>query len=603
MGSGIWGHQRSLGYLRDGPPNTRATLRRIGPVLRPHLGTIAAGVALVTVGVVLGLVPPLLIRAVIDQAIPQHRLTLLLWLAAGLLLFPAASAVIGLGQNYLSAVVAQRVIYDLRQDLYRHGQRLGLDFFTWTRPGEIHARFISDLGAVQQALSQSLIGTLVNVLTVLLTLGTMLALDWRLALVAAISLPAFALPVLHFGRRRYDATQETQTALADLTSMLEETLSLSGVTVVKSFGREEAESARFAGANARVRDAQVRQSLVGQWLMLAVQVLSAVGPAALYGYGGYLVLRGQVELGTIVAFATYLARLYGPASSLASVNTTVLGALALFDRVFRFLDVPVSVPEPDDPVPLHPRGGGLSVRFRDVAFSYPQATETLHGISFEAAAGRLTAIVGPSGAGKSTVLSLASRFYDPQEGSVEIGGVALVQIANQDLRARCAVVTQEVFLFHATLRENIAYGSPDADQAAVERAARQAQLWDLVSSLPEGLETVVGERGYRLSGGEKQRVAIARAILRDPELLLLDEATSSLDSEAEALIQRALSELFSSRTVIAIAHRLSTILQADQIIVMDEGRIVARGTHQELVAKDGLYHRLYETQFAAARAH
>ncbi len=599
---GMWTQQRSLRYLEDGQPDARRTLRRLRPVLRPHLRPIGIGVLLVCVGVVLGLVPPLLIRAAIDQAIPLHRLNELLWLAFGMLLFPAASAVVGVGQNYLSTVVAQRIIHDLRQSLYRHGQRLGLDFFTWTRPGEIHARFISDLGAVQQALAQSLIGTFVNVLTVLLTLGTMLILNWRLALIAAISLPAFAIPVLHFGKRRYEATQETQTALADLTSLLEETLSLSGVTVVKSYGREDAEAERFGKASERVRDTSIRQSLVGQWVMLVVQVLSAVGPAALYGYGGYLVVQGQVALGTIVAFATYLARLYGPASSLASVNTTVLGALALFDRVFHFLDVPVSVPDPRSPLPLPPRGSGLGVAFRGVHFTYPQGAEILHGITCEAPAGQLTALVGPSGAGKTTILSLASRFYDPEEGEVEISGVPLRRVANAELRQRSAVVTQEVFLFHATLRENIAYGQADAQTEAVERAARQAQLGDLLDSLPEGLETVVGERGYRLSGGEKQRVAIARAILHDPELLLLDEATSSLDSQAEALIQQALSELFSARTVIAIAHRLSTILQADQILVVDEGRIVASGTHQELVVQDGLYRKLYETQFAAAKA-
>lgn len=600
-GGGIFAQQRGLRQLQGGAPNVRRTLRRLRPLLRPHLGAVALGIALVALGVVLGLVPPLLIRAAIDQAIPHRDLGTLSWLALGMLLFPAASSLLGVGQNYLSAIVSQRVIFDLRQRLYRHGLGLGLDFFTWTRPGEIHARFVSDLGAVQSAIGQSLIGTFTNLLTVALTLATMLALDWRLALVAAISLPAFALPVLHFGRRRYEATQETQTAIADLTNLLEETLSLSGITVIKSFGREESEARRFGTVNARVRDTQIRQSLIGQWLMLAVQVLSAVGPAALYGYGGYLVVQGQIGLGTVVAFATYLTRLYAPASSLASVNTTVIGALALFDRVFRFLDVEQSVPEPDTPQSLPTPAAGLSLRFCGVRFAYARGGEVLHGISFLASPGKVTALVGPSGAGKSTILSLAARFHDPLVGEVLLGGVRLGEVAREELRRRVAVVTQEVFLFHASLAENIAYGNPDVPGSAIRRAAEAAQLGDLLAALPEGLETIVGERGYRLSGGEKQRVAIARAILRDPELLLLDEATSSLDSQAEALIQRALHDLFARRTVVAIAHRLSTVLQAQQILVVAEGRIAERGSHEELLRQGGLYRLLYETQFAAAQ--
>jgi len=595
---------RSLHLLEGGGRPDGRTLKRIWPALRNHRRSLAAALGLTVAGVLIGLVPPLLIRQAIDAALPRHDVRLLLVLAAGMLLFPAAAAVVGVGQGYLNSVVTQGLINDLRTDMYRHGQTLGLEFFTHTRGGEIHSRLINDLSAVQRVLSQSAIGLVTNVMTVVLTLGTMFVLNARLAVLAALVLPFFVLPVLRFGKRTYDAMMASQQALDRLTGALEETLTLSGIVVVSSFGARQREAERFARLSGDASGAQVRLSLVGQWLGALVQILSALGPAILYGYGGYLVIRGEAPLGTVVAFATYLVGLYGPASSLASLNTTVIGSLALFDRVFQFLDLPVAVPEPAVPRPLVAatagRGLALPVTFERVTFAYGKGEPVLRGVSFEAQTGALTALVGPSGAGKSTILSLAARFYDPVSGTVKLGGVPLSDLADETLRAHVSVVTQEVFLFHASLRENVAYGNPEAGEGEIARAITAAQLDEVVAALPDGLDTLVGERGHRLSGGEKQRVAIARAILRDPDVLLLDEATSSLDTHSERLVQAALGRLLAGRTVIAIAHRLSTVRMAQQILVVRQGEIVERGTHDDLIERDGLYAQLYAEQFAPA---
>ena len=597
MGMGaIWRQRQTLGYLQEGKPDVRRTLRRLWKVIIPYRWKLIGGTALLLGGVALGLIPPLLIRQIIDSAIPSRNMALVILLGVGMIVLPVLSALLGLLQNYISVLIAQGMIADLREQLYRHIQSLGIDFFTWTRGGEIQSRFLNDAAALQGILTQSFLGTLSNLITILGALAIMASINWPLALVAALMLPTFAFPVLHFGQRAYVATERTQKALGRLSTLLEETLNLSGVLVVKTFGMEKHEQERFHKENQEVRQTQVAQALLGQWAAVVLQGLAAVGPALLYTYGAYLVISRSIPLGTVVAFAAYLAQLYRPASSLAGANTTVLGGLALFDRLFQVLDIEPTVKAAIDPKPL-PATPTQGMAFEQVHFHYTDAPDVLHAISFVAPPGQLTALVGPSGAGKSTILSLAARLYDPSEGTVRLEGVDLRDIENEALRQRVAVVTQEIFLFHTTLRENLLYGAPEATEEELVAALDAAQLQELVGRLPEGLDTIVGERGYRLSGGEKQRVAIARALLRKAPYLLLDEATSSLDSQAERLIQRALETLMQGRTVIAIAHRLSTIQRADQILVIEQGQIIEQGTHETLLERSGLYQHLYQAQF------
>ena len=603
MGSGrgagmgaIMRQRQTLGYLQDGKPNVRRTLRRLWKVVTPYRGKFVVGTVLLLGSVALGLIPPLLIREIIDKAIPARNMSLIVLLGIGMIVFPVLSALLGLLQNYISVLVAQSMIADLREQLYEHIQSLGIDFFTWTRGGEIQSRFLNDAAALQGVLTQSFLGTLSNLITIIGALIIMATINWPLALVAALVLPTFAFPVLHFGKRTYVATEHTQKALSRLSTLLEETLNLSGALVIKTFGTEKHELRRFREENQAVRQTQVEQSLLGQWAIVVLQGLAAIGPACLYVYGAYLVISHAIPLGTVIAFAAYLAQLYRPASSLAGANTTILGGLALFDRLFQVLDIEPTVKPATNPQPL-PATSTHGMSFENVEFHYSDGPDVLHDVSFVAPVGQLTALVGPSGAGKSTILSLAARLYDPSKGKICLEGIDEREIDNEALRQRIAVVTQEIFLFHTTLRENLLYGAPEATEDELSAAIVAAQLQELVERLPDGLDTVVGERGYRLSGGEKQRVAIARAILRKAPYLLLDEATSSLDSQAERLIQRALETLMEGRTVIAIAHRLSTIQRANQILVVEQGHIVECGTHEALLAQSGLYQHLYEAQF------
>ncbi len=603
FGMGLGNQQRSLGYLKEGTPDIRKTLRLVWRSLRAYYLQLGVGTIIMLIAIAIGFVPPLLIKTIIDTAIPHHDIRLSILLGFGLLLFPAGGALLGWAQNYLSVIISQGLIADLRDRLYVHVQSLGLEFFVKTRAGSIITRFLNDAGGLQNVINQSFLGTIANLITVIGAIIIMVTINWQLALVSAVALPAFAFPILYFGKQRYEASERAQAALGELAEVLEETLSLSGVIVIKSFGTEDRESRRFKKVNDLVKSEQVKQVLIGQWLSVVVQTLAALGPALLYTFGAYLVIEHRIAIGTVVAFATYLSQLYAPATSLVGANSTLLGGLALFDRVFNYLEIPIAVAEPTHPKTI-PENLKEGIAFNRVSFQYPgkkDAPYVLHDVSFTASLGQLTALVGPSGAGKSTILSLAARFYDPTAGSVTIGGIPLSDVARRDLRAQVSVVTQELFLFHTTLKDNIRYGSEHATDGDIASIIKTAQLEDLVLHLPDGLDTMVGERGYRLSGGEKQRVAIARALLCKAPFLLLDEATSSLDSQVERKIQQALEKLVQGRTVIAIAHRLSTIQRAHKILVVERGKIVEQGTHSELLKKSGLYQKLYNAQFLSQK--
>lgn len=562
--------------------------------LRPHGAAAIGTVALILLSTALGLLPPLMAKRILDQAIPKANLSQAWMFALVMATAPLLAGFTSVIQNYLSSLVSQEIMHALRLAMYRALQAQSLRFFLTRRAGELVSRLENDVGAIQNVIISTWVGIVTNVLTLVGTFAVMIHLNPLLALVSAVILPIFALPVSRVGRRRYELQARNQSILAELSAHMAERLSVGGVLLVKTYGQEHAEAEQFAALSRALAEVGVRQALVGRWLLAFIGALSTLGPAVLYGVGAWLAIHHRLTIGTLVAFATYLVQLYGPASNLVNVHMNVTASLALFRRLVEVLDHPPEITVPD--VPVRWSGPG-QLTFHHVFFRYDPARPTLVDLNFTVPAGTVTALVGPSGAGKTTVMYLAARLLDPQQGRVLLDGIDLNRIQPGDLRQGVALVTQEPILFHTTLRANLTYGAENATEEAIWRALEAAELADFVTSLPEGLETVVGERGYRLSGGEKQRVALARAFLRDPRLLLLDEATSSLDTLAERRIQEALDRLLAGRTVLVIAHRLSTVHRADQILVLDQGRVVETGTHVELLRLGGLYRRLYAEQF------
>jgi ATP-binding cassette subfamily B protein len=607
-GAGFGGGMRSAFRLGEGSPETpvgrpqlsKGSLRRVGGYFRPYKVDAVWITLCILATSVLGLVPPLLVRDVIDHAIPKHDTRLLVTLIALMLAVPAVSGLIGVLQNFLAVRVGQAVMFDIRNEMYRGLLGQSLRFFTNTKSGEIMARLQSDVGGIQGVVTGTLVAVVTNVLVVVTTLVVIFGINWQLSLLAVGILPLFILPTRRVGQIRKRIAKETQERVAELTAVVQETLSVSGHLMVRIFGAREHESARFNAKNDEVRRLTLRQNLVGRWFFFFLALFASVGPALIYGYGGWLAIRGEVTVGTIVALVAYLGRLYGPVSSLLNVQVDLTTSGALFERIFAYLDLPREIAVKDGAIRLvAPRG---ELAFEDVSFEYEAGKPVLDGVSFEARPGELVALVGPSGSGKTTITYLASRFYDPTAGTVKLDGHDLRDLDLETLSDAIGKVTQESFLFHSSVLENLRYARPTATREEMEAAAKQAQIHDVIANLPEGYDTVVGERGYKLSGGEKQRIAIARVILKNPRILILDEATSSLDARSEALIQEALATILAGRTSLVIAHRLSTILAADRILVLDRGRIVESGTHAELLARGGLYARLYEQQFRGEEA-
>ncbi|MBI4305237.1 MAG: ABC transporter ATP-binding protein [Chloroflexi bacterium] len=598
MGGGGGQYIGHINYaeIKTRPKIRAATLRRMLSHLIPHWHYFVLILLCICTVAALGLVPPLLIRTLIDDAIPRGDAWLLNVLAVGMIVVPAIAGLVGVAQNYLNTLVGQRVMYDLRNQMYRQLQRMSLGFFTNTKSGEITSRLVNDVAGVQNVLTGTLVAVMTNSVTVASTLILIFSLNWQLSVLSIAILPLFIAPTRRVGRIRQRIAGETQSRQADLTSFIHETLNVSGFLLMKAFVREKLEARRFSARTQDLMSLQVRQALVGRWFFMALTLFGAVGPALIFWYGGHLVLSGQLTVGTIVAFVAFLARLYGPISALANVHVDVMTSVALFDRIFQYLDMPPGIAEKSDAKRVEQIAG--HIRFTGVSFSYDGGDrKALEDISFEVLPGQLAAFVGPSGSGKTTATYLVPRFYDPVEGTVEVDGHDLRDLTLEDLRNHIGMVTQETYLFHTTIRENLLYGKPDATEEEMVRACQAAYIHDFIADLPDGYDTVVGERGYRLSGGEKQRLAIARVLLKNPGVLILDEATASLDSRSERLIQAALAPLLRGRTSLVIAHRLSTILAADVILVLDRGRLVEQGTHAELLAHGGLYARLYEEQF------
>ncbi|MEP6599828.1 MAG: ABC transporter ATP-binding protein [Actinomycetota bacterium] len=596
---------------RELPPGT---WRRVLGFARPYRAELGVFLLVVVFDALIGVLTPVLAGRVVNEITKRGEVRVVVQIAfviAGLAVIDAA---LSFAQRWYSARIGEGLIFDMRTAVFDHVQRMPLAFFTRTQTGALVSRLNNDVLGAQQAFTSTLSGLVSNVVSLVLTAAVMFTLSWQITALALVMLPAFVLPARRIGARLQSITRESYNLNASMNSTMTERFNVAGALLVKLFGRPEEEDASFGARAARVRDIGITSALYARAFFVALTLVAALAQALVYGLGGYYALTGKLDTGTVVTLALLLSRLYGPLTALSNARVDIMSALVSFDRVFEVLDLPPMIDDAPDAVEL-PRDA-RSIEFRDVRFSYPTASEVslasledvarldntpaqevLRGISFRAEPGELVALVGPSGAGKTTISQLVPRIYDVRAGQVLVGDLDVRWVTQQSLRDRIGVVSQDAHMFHDTIRGNLVYAKPDATEEELWRVVEAAQIGDLVASLPDGLDTVVGDRGYRLSGGEKQRLAIARLLLKGPAIVILDEATAHLDSESEAAVQEALSRALSGRTSLVIAHRLSTVLGADKILVVDGGRIVEVGTHADLLTREGLYADLYRTQF------
>ena len=566
------------------------SLRRIGRLFTPYRWQLAIVTAIIAGSSIVGLASPFLLRAIIDTALPAKNVRLLAWLVAGMVAVAAVTSAFGVIQTWISTKVGQQVMHGLRTSVFGHLQRQSIAFFTRTRTGEVQSRITNDIGGMESVVTSTATSIAANLTTVIATAVAMAALSWRLSLISLVVMPPAIYLTRRVARMRRAITTQQQRELANLNVTIEEGLSINGVQLAKTMGAGPSLVQRFTASSARLIDLELRSQLAGRWRMASLSIIFAAIPAIIYLAAGLPVTAGTISIGTLIAFTTLQNNLFRPLTGLLNTGVSVISSLALFARIFEYLDLPIEVDDPAHPVEIDPAQVTGHVRFDDVSFAYPGADRpAVAGVDLDIPAGTTLALVGETGSGKTTLAALVARLYDPGSGSVRIDGIDIRDLRLTDLAEVVGVVSQETYLLHTTVRENLRYAKPGATDAEIEDAARAAQIHDLIAGLPDGYDTMVGSRGHRFSGGEKQRIAIARTLLRNPRVLVLDEATSALDTETERAVQKAFDALARGRTTITIAHRLSTVRDADQIVVLDHGHIIETGSHASLIAGNGRY--------------
>jgi ATP-binding cassette subfamily B protein len=577
------------------PQVTSKMLSRILKYFTPYWKQMLVAVTAILISSVFGMAPAIFIKSILDQALPHKDLRLLYLLIAWSILITILLGLLSLGQTYLNNWIAFRIIFQMKNQMYQKLQHMSMDFFSAAKPGEIVTRITSDIDGVQDVFNTTVVNAFSSVFTLSATTVVLIYMNWKLAILSLVILPLYIFPTRSVGKVRWSIASQNQEKVSELNQIIQETLSISGAALMKIFTRERDEYQKFVNVNEKVTELKIRDSLAGRWLFMMVTAFTAIGPMLIYLYGGYLFIKGEISIGAIIAFVALLSRMYGPVTQLSNIHIDVTRLLALFQRIFEYYDQPEDIVERTDAVMAPPFLGEVS--FDHVFFSYNKQNTALVDLSFSVKPGMMVALVGASGAGKTTVSYLIPRLYDVSKGSIKIDGIDIRDMTLESLRRQIGMVMQEPYLFNDTIEENLRYSKHDATAEELVAACKASYIHDFIMDLPDQYRTVVGNRGIKLSGGEKQRVSIARVILESPAILVLDEATSSLDSVSEMYIQKAMQPLIKGRTSFVIAHRLSTVLAADQILVLNKGRVVETGRHQELLEKNGLYKKLYDTQF------
>ncbi|NGM83498.1 ABC transporter ATP-binding protein [Paenibacillus sp. 7124] len=580
---------------QEKPDLSKEMLLRISRYFLPYWKQTLVVLAILAATSVLGLLPPLLIQQIVDHALPDKDLRLLVLLVAGSLAATVASGLLGVLQSYLNAFISQNIIFDMKNQMYRHLQGMPLQFFSNVKQGEVITRMTSDISGIQGVFSGTIVNFASNLLMLITTAGTLFWMNWKLALVSVFVVPLFVAPTRKMGSVRWKLAKETQEKISEQNHIIEETLSLSGYMLMKLFTKEDQERDRFKAVSAETTRLQIRESMAGRWFMMLVNTFASIGPMLIYLCGGYLFIRGEITIGAIIAFVSLLGRLYSPVGQLTNLYVDIKRSVALFERIFDYFDMEPQIVDAPGADSLN--GAGSAIEFRNVSFAYQPDKPALRDISFKAEPGTLTALVGPSGAGKTTITNLIPRLYNADSGSIRISGGDIASITLKSLRSSIGLVTQDTYLFNGTIRENLLYANEEATDEEIAQACQAAYIHDFIMKLPDGYDTVVGNRGIKLSGGEKQRLSIARVLLKNPSIIIMDEATSSLDTVSEFYVQQAMHVLLQNKTSLVIAHRLSTIMSADNILVIKDGRVAEEGKHQQLLDKNGVYKDLYDKQF------